>query len=183
MSTKLTAIYARDKEGVIGVNGNLPWNQPRDLKHFKDVTHNHVVIMGFGTFKSLNNKPLVDRTNIILTNKSSLQTNRSLNSNSVYDDVIIVNSVEECLKLLDDLKVEEAFVIGGEVVFNQFKPYLNKIIETEIQTELNSFNFADYITFIDHEDLKQNMKLTSKQYFKKDDRNFAQIISIYEKLT
>ena len=60
------AVVAHDKNRLIGGNGKILWHLPEDLKNFKKLTLNSVVIMGRKTFESIG-RPLPNRTNIILT--------------------------------------------------------------------------------------------------------------------
>lgn len=47
---RITLIAAVAKNGVIGVDGGLPWHLPDDLRRFKAVTRGHQVVMGRRTF-------------------------------------------------------------------------------------------------------------------------------------
>ena len=60
----LIAAVARNR--VIGYNGQIPWNIPEDLQHFKELTMGHTVIMGRRTFASIG-RPLPGRENIVVT--------------------------------------------------------------------------------------------------------------------
>ena len=53
MSGALTLIAAVAQNGVIGKGNALPWHLPEDLKHFKQLTTGHAVIMGRKTWESL----------------------------------------------------------------------------------------------------------------------------------
>lgn len=68
---KITAILAMTNEGIIGKNNSLPWNIPEDLKRFKELTTDQVVIMGRNTFFSLPEKfrPLPNRRNIVFSSE------------------------------------------------------------------------------------------------------------------
>ena len=72
---KLHLIYARARNGVIGVNNTLPWHLPQDLAHFKRTTLGCPVIMGRKTWDSLPPKfrPLPGRLNIVVTRQSGWQ--------------------------------------------------------------------------------------------------------------
>lgn len=63
----MDAILAVSSEGVIGVNNDLPWNIPADLKNFKAVTLGRPIVMGRCTWDSLPFKPLPKRKNVVLT--------------------------------------------------------------------------------------------------------------------
>ena len=60
-----SAIYARDENGLIGLNGKLPWKCPDDLSWFQSHTRGKVVIMGRRTWESL--PPLPDRFKIVVS--------------------------------------------------------------------------------------------------------------------
>ena len=53
MKTKVSIIVAMAKNRAIGKNGDLIWHLSNDLKHFKEVTSGHTVIMGYKTYASL----------------------------------------------------------------------------------------------------------------------------------
>ena len=62
-------IVAVSENNVIGKNGDIPWDIPEDMKHFREKTTGHSVIMGRKTYESLpeNYRPLPNRRNIVLT--------------------------------------------------------------------------------------------------------------------
>ena len=71
-SVNLIWAEARDKEGragAIGLNGGMPWHCAEDMKHFKELTVSHPVIMGRKTWESLGGKyrPLPNRDNIVVS--------------------------------------------------------------------------------------------------------------------
>lgn len=47
------AIWCQSANGVIGRDGGLPWHEPDDLQHFKDLTYGGTLIMGRRTWESL----------------------------------------------------------------------------------------------------------------------------------
>ena len=49
----LSIIVAKGKNNIIGKENKLIWNLPEDLKHFKELTTGHTIIMGRKTFESL----------------------------------------------------------------------------------------------------------------------------------
>jgi dihydrofolate reductase len=71
---ELAIIVARAKNGVIGVNNTLPWRLPEDLKHFKNTTLGHPIIMGRNTWESLG-KALPGRRNIVVSRNPDYEAN------------------------------------------------------------------------------------------------------------
>ena len=66
MSYELNAIVAQSNNNVIGVNNEIPWNLPNDLRYFRMLTLHNIVVMGRKTYNSLPVKKLNKRINIII---------------------------------------------------------------------------------------------------------------------
>ncbi|MBB3346903.1 MULTISPECIES: dihydrofolate reductase [unclassified Sphingomonas] len=62
----ITFVLARADNGVIGVDGRLPWHLPADLKRFKALTMGQAMVMGRKTFESFP-APLPGRRHVVLT--------------------------------------------------------------------------------------------------------------------
>ena len=67
----LGAIWAQSLDGVIGDGKGMPWHLPEDLKHFKQLTLGHPVIMGRATWESLPFKPLPGRANYVISSREA----------------------------------------------------------------------------------------------------------------
>ncbi len=127
----LSIIVAMDKNRLIGRQNRLPWSLPEDLKHFRQKTLEHNVIMGKNTWLSLG-RALDGRTNIVL----------SRDPHFAPAGVIVCHSVVECLNLCSG---QECFVIGGAQVFALFLPFVNKMYITHIEAEFEGDTwFPDY---------------------------------------
>ncbi len=99
---ELCIIVAMDQNGVIGVNGTLPWHLPRDMTHFRTVTAGHTVIMGRKTYESIG-RPLPKRQNIVISNTQA------------YPNVQMARTFEEALSLC--APQAKVFAIGGNAVY------------------------------------------------------------------
>ena len=106
----VSIIVAKSKNGVIGVDNKLPWNLPEDLKRFKELTTNNVVIMGRKTFESLG-KPLPKRTTIIITR----------NLNYKVEGCIVVNSLENAI--IEAREDDNPYILGGGEIYRQALDY------------------------------------------------------------
>ena len=62
----ISAIVAMNQDQIIGVDNQIPWYLPADLKFFKKITSGHPILMGRKCYESIGN-PLPNRTNIIIT--------------------------------------------------------------------------------------------------------------------
>lgn len=137
-------IVAVDQEYGIGLNGDLPWHIPGDLKYFSQITSQtedpnkqNAVIMGRVTWESIpsNHRPLKDRKNIILTRDSEYQN---------PENTELSNTLEEAInKAASNPEIESIFVIGGGRVFHEaiLKPECKKIYLTEIQKDFTCDTF------------------------------------------
>ena len=108
--------------GVIGVDGRLPWQLPEDLKHFKKLTLGHPVIMGRRTWESLG-KALPGRENIVVTRQTGYEA----------PDAAVANSLQGALALCAGESV--AFVIGGTSLFEESLPVADGLVLTEIHRD------------------------------------------------
>lgn len=126
----IALIAALDEENAIGRNGDLLCYLPNDLKHFKQITQGHRVIMGRRTYESLPKGALPNRTNIVITSDQAEN----------YPGCIVVRSLEEALDhCLED---ETAFVIGGGMLYRTTLPLAERLYITRIH-----HTFPDADTF------------------------------------
>lgn len=130
-------IVAFDAHRGIGKNGQLAWNLPLDLKHFKDITttvsdpaKKNAVIMGRKTWETLPQKfcPLPGRVNVVLSKKGDL---------NLPSGVLLCHSLDEALNWLILPMIENVFVIGGEQIYAHAinHPLCQKIYVTHVQGE------------------------------------------------
>lgn len=121
----MRAIVAVDQNWGIGYQGNLLQRIPEDMRFFKDMTVNKVVVMGRETFDSLPGKePLKDRTNIVLSRNKDFENPK----------VTICRSLEDLFKELDKQQnPEHVVVIGGESIYRQLLPFCVEAYVTKIE--------------------------------------------------
>ena len=112
-------IAAVSLNGVIGVDGIIPWHYPDDFKHFKNVTRDSIVIMGRKTFESIG-KPLKDRENIVITSQQ-------IPSMTCYDSVATALR-QESIKLRDH--AVNTWFIGGVSIYQEAMLYADHIFLT-----------------------------------------------------
>lgn len=123
-SHQISIIAAIANNRVIGIDNSLPWNMPEDLKHFKETTTGHPVIMGRNTLLSIG-KSLPNRTNIVITK----ETEPGLEQ----ENLVITHSPDEALqKAKSSPGSEEIFIIGGMSIYNQMIDKADKLYLTLI---------------------------------------------------
>jgi dihydrofolate reductase len=117
-------VVAVSSNNVIGNKGELPWYIPEDLKHFKEITTGHTVLMGRKTFDSIIKrigKPLPNRENIVITSQNL----------PPYEHVEYYPSIESALAKHS----EDVYVIGGETLFKQMLDKVDTIYMTHVSKE------------------------------------------------
>lgn len=123
----ISAIVAVDNNWGIGYNGDLLEKIPEDMKYFKELTTNNVVVMGRKTWDSLPKKPLPDRTNIIISNKGNL----------LLENGAIRLSLDDLLLGIADFE-DDVFVIGGGQIYKELLPYCEKVYLTKIHKSFDN---------------------------------------------
>lgn len=121
---------ARARNGVIGMDGALPWKLKSDLAIFRAVTMGKPVIMGRKTWESLPKKPLPGRTNIVLTHDSSFEAEGAL----VCDN--FSEALQTGYEQAADDGAGEVCVIGGASLFELALPKAGRIYLTEVEAEV-----------------------------------------------
>ena len=129
---RLHLIYARAANGVIGINGALPWHLPEDLAHFKRTTLGCPVIMGRKTWDSLPPKfrPLPGRTNIVITRQENWHENGAQPA----------PDLREALQFCE--QSPDVWVIGGAQLFALAAPMAHSAVVTEIDKDFEGDAFA-----------------------------------------
>lgn len=150
----VSIIVAKANNNAIGLNGELPWHLPSDMKHFQKSTAGHHVVMGRKTYQSLG-KPLPGRTHIIVSRNPDFEVSKGH---------YVTHSVEEAIELGKTLAVNKLFILGGAEVYRLSLPIADEMIITEINTEPEAdtffpdFNRADW-------------QVVGKEYVPKDEKN------------
>ncbi|MFO7828393.1 MAG: dihydrofolate reductase [Bacteroidales bacterium] len=147
----LSIIVAVAENNVIGKDNDLIWHLPRDLKHFKETTTGHYIIMGRKTFES-NGRPLPNRTNVVITR----------DKNYSAEGCIVVHSLEEAIK--EAKSDPEAFIIGGGKIYELALPLVDRIYLTKIH------HYFDGDTYFPEIDMDR-WEVTDKLDFVPDEKN------------
>ncbi len=123
----ISLIAAVANNGCIGKAGTLPWYLPEDLKHFKQLTTGHVVVMGRKTWESIPEKhrPLPNRKNVVVTRSQDYP---------LPNGVARFGSIDEALAAH---ATEEIFIIGGAEIFSQTIDRADRLYITEVDRAIN----------------------------------------------
>ena len=119
----VTILAAVARNGVIGVDGGLPWHLPDELQLFKELTLGHVLVMGRRTYESVG-RPLPGRTTVVVTRRPDRQSEGALRAGS--DEEALATARE-----IDD----EVFVVGGAQVYAEALPATDRLALTLVDAE------------------------------------------------
>lgn len=136
----LSILVAHDQQRVIGVNNQLPWHLPSDLKHVKSLTTGNTLVMGRATFESIG-KPLPNRRNVVLTRNKSFKP----------EGVDVIHSFEEIYDLPGHV-----FIFGGQSLFEEMIDKVDDMYITVIEDKYNGDTFFPPYTFKDWEVASSN---------------------------
>lgn len=124
----ISIVVAKSANHVIGVDNQLPWRLPSDLKWFKETTTGGVVVMGRKTFESIG-KPLPDRINVIIS-KQPVPIEWA-------SKVVWVNSIQQAMDYVRGLDgMIKTFIIGGSEIYRQFISLVDQVYLTEVGAEI-----------------------------------------------
>ncbi|MFB6131185.1 MAG: dihydrofolate reductase [Salinigranum sp.] len=145
--TRYVLVAAVAANGVIGADGAMPWHLPADLRHFKETTTGHPVVVGRRTYESIAadlGGPLPDRVSVVLTSRDF----------DLPEGAVAASSVEEARGAAEaaaaELGVDTVYVVGGATVYEQFLPEADGMILTELaaayegDTEFPDWERADW---------------------------------------
>lgn len=143
---RIALVVAYDEDNVIGINNKLPWNLPEDLKWFKSVTTNNIILMGSNTFDSIG-KPLPNRDNLVLS-----RNRKSIEGCRVFDDLLDA-------MLYAAIRDKDLYIIGGEEVYKQALPLVDKLYITHVKGKHEGDSFFPEL------DLKKDWFRISRKRF------------------
>jgi dihydrofolate reductase len=120
----IAIVVAHAANGVIGREGELPWRLPSDLRHFRELTTGHAVVMGRTTWESLppSFRPLPERRNIVLSRRPGY----------VADGAEVFDSLDSALAACDG----DCFVIGGDATYRQALPLASRVYATHVDADV-----------------------------------------------
>lgn len=150
----MTIIAAIDENNAIGNNNQLLWHLPLDLKRFKSLTQNHVILMGRKTFESLG-RPLPNRQNMVISSKADYP---------VPNNVYLFSSLPEAIEAARN-KDSNPYIIGGGTIYSQALKYADTLELTLVHTQMDK---AD--TYFPEIDFSEWNK-TFDEFHPKDDKH------------
>ncbi|MGA9794650.1 MAG: dihydrofolate reductase [Rhizomicrobium sp.] len=119
--SRVSLVLAMASNGMIGVDGGMPWRIPDDMKHFKSVTMGKPIVMGRKTWDSFPKKPLPGRTNIVVTRDADWRG----------EGAVAVHTLDAALAR----DAEEIAVIGGAQIYKLALPRADLVHLTQVHRD------------------------------------------------
>ena len=134
MSEALALVVAMTPDRVIGLDGDMPWHIPEDLRHFRRVTMGHSIIMGRKTHESIG-RPLPGRQNIVITRQADAR----------FEGCEVVHSLEAAISLARANGDDEPRVVGGGAIYALALPLATKLFLSEVALSVEGdTHFPEY---------------------------------------
>ncbi len=122
-------VVAIGDDGAIGKDGKVPWRIPEDLKHFKNVTMGHAIIMGRKTWDEVG-KPLPGRRNLVISRQLGLALEGAEVFGTLEDAIAAARTTDP-----------EPHVIGGSTIYAAAMPLATRIYLTEVHRTVDADTF------------------------------------------
>ena len=123
----ITLVAAMARNRAIGLDGDMPWHLPRELKHFKQVTMGHAVVMGRKTHESIG-RALPGRQNIVISRSRS----------SFFEGTEAAHSLQSAVAMAHG---DEVMIIGGGQIYAEAMPIADRMILTLVDCEPGADTF------------------------------------------
>lgn len=142
MRLPLAIVVAMNRSRVIGVNGELPWHIPEDLRHFRRVTMGHAILMGRTTHESIG-RALPGRTNVVITRQKGVH----------FEGCQVANSIEEAIEIARSGGDDEPRIIGGGTIYERALEMATKLFITEVDLVVEGDTFFPQIDWSEWTDV------------------------------
>ncbi|MEG0700980.1 MAG: dihydrofolate reductase [Muribaculaceae bacterium] len=153
MIKNIAMIVAISENNAIGKDNDLLCYLSADLKHFKEITMGHAIIMGRKTFESLPKGALPGRRNIVITRNRDFKA----------DGVTVCHSIDDAIEVTNC--ESQRFIIGGAQLYGAMIEMVDTLYITRIHA-----TFADANVFFPKIDLSKWTQLQCERH-QADERN------------
>lgn len=148
---RISLIVALTENGVIGLDGDMPWHLSEDLKYFKRVTMGAPIIMGRKTFESVG-RALPGRTNIIITR------NIDYSAEGIEVALDLESAIKKASSVAGSQGKEEVFVIGGAQIYALALAQAERLYVTEIHQTCPGDAYFPEIQASDWREIKRDAR-------------------------
>jgi dihydrofolate reductase len=127
----ISIVVAVADNGIIGFDGDMPWQLSTDLKRFKTITMGKPIIMGRKTYESIG-RPLPGRLNVVISRDKNYNKDRF-----PPEQFQIAESLKTALEFAQDAanksNIDEICIIGGGQIYRQAMELAQKLYVTHVE--------------------------------------------------
>jgi dihydrofolate reductase len=170
----ISIIVAADNNLAIGAKNRIPWRLRDDLVLLKNLTLGHTVILGRKSYDSMvgyydkSGRPMPGAVYVVVTRNPGYKPAR--------DNARVAYSIDEAVKLAENVGDDQIFAIGGGDIFKGILPYTDKIYFTKVDTAVDDPDA--YFPALAMNEWREH----SREHHEKDDRNeYDYDLIIYER--
>ena len=138
---------------AIGKDGDMPWHLSDDLKRFAKITAGKTIIMGRKTFESLP-KVLPGRKHVVISASPDFK---------IEHEMVEVRSDIDSVFKEYAAKDEEAFIIGGAVIYDRALPYCHKLYLTLVEGDFEADTFFPRFDMSQYEEIERSDVVTDSK--------------------
>ena len=117
----ITLVAAMATNSAIGLDGQMPWHLPRELKHFKETTMGKPIVMGRKTWESIG-RALPGRQNLVVTRNPEFSA----------PGCDVAGSLEAAVEMAAG---KEVMIIGGGQLYAEALPFADRMVLTLVDCE------------------------------------------------
>ena len=121
----ISLIVAASENNIIGVDNDLPWRLPDDMKFFVRTTKGHHILGGRKNFESFG-KALPNRTNLLI----------SRNADYKMEGTLTFTNINEAIDFAKANGEEELMIIGGGEIYRQCLDQADRIYMTRVHASI-----------------------------------------------
>jgi len=171
---KISSIVAVGPKREIGLLGKMSWDYPTEYAHFLKTVSGHCILMGRVNFEeNRSNSILLSRTtSLVISSHEEIQ--KYLPSQTDFD-IHFFSKIEHAVSYASQSGEKELFVIGGEKIYYETLPLVDKIYYSVVPYEGEADRFFPEIPL-------DQFKLVSKQQVVANGKSPAWTLYIYERL-
>jgi dihydrofolate reductase len=121
----ISLIVARDRNGAIGKDNDIPWHVKEDLAFFMRETLGGACIMGRNTWDSLPFKPLKNRLNIVVSSQG-------------VEHEYVDPDLESAIQFAQTRVNRRIYGMGGFGIYKAMLPLADRLLITEVDLEIEA---------------------------------------------
>lgn len=127
---ELVSVAAVAENGVIGIDGELPWDSiPADKRQYRARVADSPVVLGRRTFESMLDD-LPGSAQIVLS-----RTERDYDVRTAHHAESVEAALELAESLAAALDTDAVYVLGGGGIYEAFQPHLDRMLLSRVPGE------------------------------------------------